>query len=669
MIKSLKFIPNQTLVKLISIFLITVFLISMWWWAKLPVLITQSSFKSRPIELNTYDLFDLGAVDVDGDSNLDIFTTNHSALQSLLLNQTQGEFIDKFSELKLSQDLKFEDIEVAGSKPNFSDPGLYIYRRKNFQWNTVEADNLLVLSIHKVDRPVVGTIELISPIKTELSDGFSIQKTEKQLAADLVLTTIDFTAVADGKLFIESDLTALPIKFKIDRGISAEQIFLGQKLQQPETREFSLHWKDRHGMAWVDFNGDRFMDVFVSRGGLKGKIERFLELDLRNFLQDELFANTGNSFADNTVEKEIHKNSCPGRQVAWVDYNNDNRLDLYVVCGKGAPPGALSPNQLHQQQADGTFIDVAPQLELAHLEGGSFVWLDSDLDGDLDLFWATKEQFQLYLNQNNQFEPQLPIVKSRATGVEKLAVADIDRDGDLDIYAAQSKKSLILENNNGTYKTIEPKSLGLPTAVITANWVDYDNDGLVDLYALPGGIYRQKNNGKFLATHLLKPKFSLSEFDDARSTWFDYDNDGRRDLLVAYKYRPWWLRIIGKVKTDIPDPRSWQARLYQNIGNSNHWLEIALTGSLGNPQAIGSRVTVITDDGKQIQQVGQADGSHYSQGHYRLYFGLGQQKPKQILVEWSNGQTQTLINPASDRLLTIEQPHSKQFQDEVINEQ
>ena len=65
---------------------------------------------------------------------------------------------------------------------------------------------------------------------------------------------------------------------------------------------------------------------------------------------------------------------------------------------------------------------------------------------------------------------------------------------------------------------------------------------------------------------------------------------------------------------------------------------------------------VVTSEGVQRQQVGQAEGSIRSQGHYRLYFGLGkQQTVNSVKVFWPDGQLQEIKNPASDQLLVIQQ--------------
>jgi hypothetical protein len=89
----------------------------------------------------------------------------------------------------------------------------------------------------------------------------------------------------------------------------------------------------------------------------------------------------------------------------------------------------------------------------------------------------------------------------------------------------------------------------------------------------------------------------------------------------------------------------------------NHWLQLNLVGSAGNLQAIGASVTLVTPEGQQTQEVGSNDGSFLSQGHYRLYFGLGRHgKVDAVKIRWPDGHLQELKDVAVDKLLTIEQP-------------
>jgi hypothetical protein len=81
-----------------------------------------------------------------------------------------------------------------------------------------------------------------------------------------------------------------------------------------------------------------------------------------------------------------------------------------------------------------------------------------------------------------------------------------------------------------------------------------------------------------------------------------------------------------------------------------------LVGRAGNRQAIGARVEIETAEGRQTQVVGLNDGAFFSQGHYRLYFGLSAQaRAEAVRILWPDGQVQELRNMEGDRLQVITQ--------------
>lgn len=67
-------------------------------------------------------------------------------------------------------------------------------------------------------------------------------------------------------------------------------------------------------------------------------------------------------------------------------------------------------------------------------------------------------------------------------------------------------------------------------------------------------------------------------------------------------------------------------------------------------------MTLQNAGGLQTQQVGLNDGAFFSQGHYRLYFGLGSHPRADLLtIHWPDGDVQELRSVEGDRLLVIEQ--------------
>jgi hypothetical protein len=190
---------------------------------------------------------------------------------------------------------------------------------------------------------------------------------------------------------------------------------------------------------------------------------------------------------------------------------------------------------------------------------------------------------------------------------------------------------------------------------VTASWVDFDNDGLPDLYSVPQGLFRQRRDHTFEATGLLA--LAPHKYMAAIANWADLDNDGRRDLVLArlanFSQWRWW----EKVRKNSEDRFAWNLAAYRNVvDNGNHWLELRLVGKPGNSQAIGARVTVQTADGQQLQQVGLNDGAFFSQGHYRLYFGLGPHvRAGAVRIQWPDGQVQELRDVEGDKLQVITQ--------------
>ncbi len=607
-------------------------------------------FSHRPLLTEIFRLFDLGVVDVNSDNILDIFTSNHNHGQLLLLGDGQGNFSDNVtSQWGLDQDRDFPGLEFSGVEPSIDAPGLYIY------WQ----DRNLVIKNHNTENtdPIKGVIKFSAPMTIEQSDRYKVDVKNEELSTGAIISEVRFASQSkDGTFIFNPHNVSLPISFQLDEKLPLEQIYIGNQKLNPDSHEFSFYLRDRHGMAWADYNDRGMLDVFIARGGLKARMNKVPER-----FSDELLVNDDKetkTFKESIDGSGIVKDGCPALQTAWVDVDNDDLLDIYTVCFNPKDESQGYPNQLYRQNSEGKFVNVAAEMNLDISERGSFVWLDADRDGDIDLFWATDEAFWLYVNQSGKFEPELigtnpGSVAQTFEDSNKLTIADYDADGDLDLFAASPQGNALLVNDEGTYKVVEPKQVGLPAQALTANWIDYDNDGLMDLHFMPGGLYHQHQDHTFEDTHLLESK--SKELIEARATWLDADNNGSRDLLLATRYsNSLSNRIYNKITPQSLQPTFWALTLYPNIGNINHWLEVKLVGPSGNRPAIGTNVEIVTSDGVQLQAVGQSDGSQYSQGHYRLYFGLGQQeKVDSIKVFWSDGYVQEFKNIPSDQLLTL----------------
>jgi hypothetical protein len=610
-------------------------------------------------------LFDMGVVDVNGDDWLDIYTSNHHFRQALLLADGKGGYRDVLSEWGLDQSREFPEAELSFVAPEPVEAGVYVY------WFGTN----VVIRTHRTKElgQWKGSLRLNDSIKVVKNDGFAIDL--HQQAAEGEETRLDFVPQSDGWLILTPGGQGLPLVFAMS-GIAPKQIFVGRKMVSPSMTSFdvsssaslfTLSMQDRHAHAWADINDDGKLDVFITRGALGGTL-RMLAKDIARAIRDELLiSRPDGTYEDITASSGIEKKDCSGRHAHWVDFDGHGQLGLFVNCyNRENVPGDY-PKQLYRQDDRLHFRDVAAEVGLAipKEQIGSFAWVDLDNKGLPDLVTFQDEGFFVYRNRGGRFEKETIQLRSlngaerigQTEGNEwffdgKITVADFNGDGYPDLFSASKRGNALIVNNAGKLSVVDPTTVGLPARSFTADWVDYDNDGLPDLFTFPQGLYRQRPDHTFEHTGILE--FDPGQYRAALATWFDLDNDGKRDLLLAVDknpgYKHWW--EFFKKTSGAPTP--WDIHVFRNVGASNHWLEIRVDGTKGNRQAIGARVRVVTPSGTQTQDVGNAEGAFYSQGHYRLYFGLGPNATADaVRIRWPDGHEREIRNVQGDRLLVV----------------
>src|ERR1051325_6070590 len=143
---------------------------------------------------------------------------------------------------------------------------------------------------------------------------------------------------------------------------------------------------------------------------------------------------------DNAASPEHYLPETVGPGCAFLDYDNDGWMDIYLVnsgpCDFYSPKPPLR-NALYHNNRDGTFTDVT---EKAGVTGNAY-----------------------------------------GMGV---AVGDYDADGFPDIYVTQYPRSVLYHNNgDGTFTDVTAKAgVAAPGWSTSAAWFDYDNDGRLDLF-------------------------------------------------------------------------------------------------------------------------------------------------------------------------------------------
>ena len=141
-------------------------------------------------------------------------------------------------------------------------------------------------------------------------------------------------------------------------------------------------------VATADYDNDGDLDVFLGTQSYPGS--NFTSILYRN--------NGDGTFTEVTAASGITTNYYIWG-AEWGDYNNDGYLDLFLANTTGF-------NQLYKNNKNGTFTDVAASVGVN--EGGSSyscAWLDYDNDGDLDLYVARGQSYpeRMYRNDGTTF--------------------------------------------------------------------------------------------------------------------------------------------------------------------------------------------------------------------------------------------------------------------------
>ena len=147
-------------------------------------------------------------------------------------------------------------------------------------------------------------------------------------------------------------------------------------------------YKNNTGMEFIDVTSETNLSLtFEGRTPVAGDYDNDGDLDL--FIgavvgESYLFQNDGSgSFQDITSISGINV-SGQVRGCSWVDYNADGYLDLYVGM-------LLNTNKFFKNNGDGTFVDVAQNIDAAGpIDSGVIMglgFIDYDRDGDQDIYY------------------------------------------------------------------------------------------------------------------------------------------------------------------------------------------------------------------------------------------------------------------------------------------
>jgi Tol biopolymer transport system component len=372
------------------------------------------------------------------------------------------------------------------------------------------------------------------------------------------------------------------------------------------------------GASWGDYDNDGDPDLYVTR---------------RAFGTNRLLRNDGGgSFTD--VTTSVLRGSGASIAAAWVDYDGDGDLDLYVVKSLGAA------NQLLRNDGGGTFTDVTPSVLAVSTTGSAVAWGDYDNDGRPDLYLVNNSALGNKLFRNLGGGAFVEIAMAPLTSGPDAAWGDFDNDGDLDLFAFAGGTSVRLLRNDGAgaFTDVTPAALvKLPNSTGGAAWGDYDNDGNLDLLITTSDsvthLFRNVASGAFNDfVNVDTPPLGSAGVGGRGTAFGDYDSDGWLDFAVA-----------GSGATRV---------VHSTAPHGNHWLELDLHGVASNRSAIGARVRMLAGGVGRIREV--TGGTGPGQDALTVHFGLGSATLVDSLeIRWPSGFTQSLSGVAVDQKLSV----------------
>ena len=346
------------------------------------------------------------------------------------------------------------------------------------------------------------------------------------------------------------------------------------------------------GVAFIDYNGDGWQDLFFANGkDWPGQRRRPSTLELYKNNQNGTFSNVT---AAAGLGREVY-----GMGTAVGDFDNDGDADLFV--------STLGQSLLFRN-TNGVFQDVTKEAGLVGPEefSTSAAWLDYDKDGHLDLYvanyvqwtpatdirctldgteksYCTPESYKgssarLWRNRGNgtfqDVTKEAGVLDATAKGLG-VTVFDANQDSWPDILLANDTQPNRLYINSGkggftergVMSGVAYSELGNARAGMGVAAADYDRSGfpsvlITNFSSEMLALYHNEGNGLFVdeAPRTEVGRSSLLTLGFG-CFFFDYDLDGWMDIFVANGHIEQGIeRIQSKIKYAQPP------HLFRNTG-------------------------------------------------------------------------------------------------------
>jgi enediyne biosynthesis protein E4 len=284
------------------------------------------------------------------------------------------------------------------------------------------------------------------------------------------------------------------------------------------------------------------------------------------------------------VESKKYILESTGCGCAFIDYDNDGWMDIFLLCGTrldGAP--AEATNRLYKNNRDGTFTDVTEKAGLRAVGWACGVCVgDYNNDGFEDIFCTYFGQNTLYRNNGDgtftDVTKAAGLLNDQPRWGAGCSFLDYNRDGHLDLFVSNYVRfsfehapvpgtntncnwkgipvecgprglptghhSLYRNNGDGTFTDVSQQA-GIASATkcygMTVVAADLDEDGWPDIYvacdSTPSLLFMNNHDGTFREEGVVRGVALSDDGEEQAGMGIgvgDYDLDGHLDLFKTH---------------------------------------------------------------------------------------------------------------------------------------